>query len=280
MTDRIAAFNEQRSRLYGIAYRMLGSRADAEDMVQEAYLRWHRADPERIQTPQAWLVTTITRICIDRLRAVRAERAAYVGPWLPEPIESEAPPADAHSELASDLSVAFLVILERLAPEERAAFLLHDVFDSDYHDIAGILGKNETTCRQIVHRARQRVRQDRPRFHVSEEAESPSPRAFCRSVTDGESCRTAVHVFAGCDMDFRRRRQGESRSQDHSGLRTDLAVHDRHLAKVSEAPHPSDPHDQWRTRIGWIREWKAYLGAHDRDGWRENPRRIRRGEPR
>jgi RNA polymerase sigma-70 factor (ECF subfamily) len=148
---------------------MLGSRADAEDMLQEAYLRWHQADAERVHTPEAWLVTTVTRLCIDRLRAVRAERDAYVGPWLPEPLVEEpfAPP-DAHAELASDLSVAFLVVLERLAPEERAALLLHDVFDCDYADISRILGKNEAACRQIVHRARERARRDRPRFQVSE----------------------------------------------------------------------------------------------------------------
>jgi len=172
MNDRLAVFNEHRSRLYGIAYRMLGTRADAEDMVQEAYVRWHRADMERLRAPEAWLVTATTRLCIDRLRAARTEREAYVGPWLPEPITGtgSAPPADAESELASDLSVAFLVVLERLAPEERAAFLLHEVFDSGYADIAGILGKSEATCRQIVHRARQRVQQDRPRFKVSEAA--------------------------------------------------------------------------------------------------------------
>jgi RNA polymerase sigma-70 factor (ECF subfamily) len=169
--DRAAVFAKQRSRLYGIAYRMLGSRADAEDMLQEAYLRWHQADAERVHTPEAWLVTTLTRLCIDRLRAVRAERDAYVGPWLPEPLVEEpfAPP-DAHAELASDLSVAFLVVLERLAPEERAALLLHDVFDCDYADVSRILGKNEAACRQIVHRARERARRDRPRFQVSEAA--------------------------------------------------------------------------------------------------------------
>ena len=172
MNDRVAVFNEHRPRLYGIAYRMLGTRADAEDMVQEAYVRWHGADVERLRAPEAWLVTATTRLCIDRLRAARTEREAYVGPWLPEPITGAgtAPPADAHSELASDLSVAFLVVLERLAPEERAAFLLHEVFDSGYADIAGILGKSEATCRQIVHRARERVQQDRPRFKVSEAA--------------------------------------------------------------------------------------------------------------
>lgn len=173
MDDRLARFNRHRQRLYGIAYRMLGIRDDAEDMVQEAYLRWHRADAERVQSSEAWLVTVITRLCIDRLRAARTERETYIGPWLPEPLEGvPAPPADARTELASDLSVAFLAVLERLAPEERAAFLLHEVFDGEYADIARILGKNEAACRQIVHRARQRVRRDRPRFKVSESARS------------------------------------------------------------------------------------------------------------
>src|SRR3954447_2996774 len=171
MNDQVSLFNEQRPHLYGIAYRMLGSKTDAEDMVQEAYIRWHRTPVERVQSAHAWLVTTITRLCIDRLRAAKAEREAYIGPWLPEPlVGNEVPPVDAHTELASDLSVAFLVVLERLAPEERAAFLLHEVFDTEYREIAQIIGKNETACRQIVHRARQRVRRDRPRFKVSEDA--------------------------------------------------------------------------------------------------------------
>lgn len=171
MIDRTLVFRKHRSRLYGIAYRMLGSKADVEDMLQEAYLRWHQADVERVHTPEAWLVTTVTRLCIDRLRAARTEREAYVGPWLPEPFMGEAyPPADRHAELASDLSVAFLVVLERLAPEERAAFLLHDVFECEYSEIARILGKSEPASRQIVHRARERVRRDRPRFQVSEAA--------------------------------------------------------------------------------------------------------------
>jgi RNA polymerase sigma-70 factor (ECF subfamily) len=171
MIDRTVVFREHRSRLYGIAYRMLGSKADAEDMLQEAYLRWHQTEVERVHTPEAWLVTTVTRLCIDRLRAARTEREAYVGPWLPEPLMGEAyPPADRHAELASDLSVAFLVVLERLAPEERAAFLLHDVFECEYSEIARILGKSEPASRQIVHRARERVRRERPRFQVSEAA--------------------------------------------------------------------------------------------------------------
>lgn len=172
LTDRASTFEPHRGRLYGIAYRMLGSRADAEDIVQEAYLRWHRASMDEIRSAEAWLVTATTRLCIDRLRAAQVERAAYIGPWLPEPIigEATAPPADASTELASSLSVAFLAVLERLAPEERAAFLLHEVFDSDYGEIAQILGKSEVACRQLVSRARRRVREDRPRVQVSEAA--------------------------------------------------------------------------------------------------------------
>jgi RNA polymerase sigma-70 factor (ECF subfamily) len=168
---RLAAFERYRRRLWGVAYRMLGSRAEADDMVQEAYLRWHRADTSEIRVPEAWLVTAVTRLSIDRLRELRTERDAYVGPWLPEPIVADtAPPADQAAELASDLSVAFLALLERLAPEERAAFLLHEVFESDYGDIAQILGKSEVACRQVVSRARARVRAGRPRVQVSAHA--------------------------------------------------------------------------------------------------------------
>ncbi|HEV7608490.1 MAG TPA: RNA polymerase sigma factor SigJ [Steroidobacteraceae bacterium] len=165
-----AAFAENRGRLWSIAYRMLGSRADADDAVQDAYLRWHGAHLEEIRSPQAWLVTTITRLCLDRLKQLRAEREHYTGPWLPEPIVEEPHAPDKTAELASELSVALLTVLERLAPEERAAFLLHEMFDSGYDDIAQILGKSEAACRQIVSRAVKRVRAERPRVHVSAEA--------------------------------------------------------------------------------------------------------------
>jgi RNA polymerase sigma-70 factor (ECF subfamily) len=171
MENRADSFQKFRPKLYGIAYRMLGSKADAEDMLQDAYMRWHQTDVERVQVPEAWLTTTVTRLCIDRLRSARAEREAYIGPWLPEPLTgAEIAPPDRQAELASDLSVAFMIVLERLAPEERAAFLLHEAFDCDYAEIAKILGRNEASCRQIVHRARERVRRDRPRFQVSESA--------------------------------------------------------------------------------------------------------------
>jgi RNA polymerase sigma-70 factor (ECF subfamily) len=181
-SGRGAAFEEHRRRLWGVAYRMLGSHADADDIVQEAYLRWHGAAKDDVRAPQAWLVTTTTRLCIDRLRQRRAEREAYVGPWLPEPLVEEVPAADAATELASDLSVAFLALLERLAPEERAAFLLHDVFEADYPEIAAALGKSEASCRQIVSRARRRVREERPRARVSAAARERLVDAFVRAV--------------------------------------------------------------------------------------------------
>ena len=149
---------------------MLGSRAEAEDILQEAYLRWHQADRQTIENPEAWLVTTTTRLAIDRLRRLKTEREAYVGPWLPEPIVAPAPPPDHDVDLAEDLSIAFLTLLERLAPDERAAFLLHDVFDVGYPAIAPVLGKSDAACRQIVHRARERVRGERKRFEASDAA--------------------------------------------------------------------------------------------------------------
>jgi RNA polymerase sigma-70 factor, ECF subfamily len=171
MDDRTTTFQRHKPKLYGIAYRMLSSAADAEDILQDAYLRWYETDAGRVQIPEAWLTTVVTRLCIDRLRSCRSEREAYLGPWLPEPLIGEmSAAADARSELDSDLSMAFLVVLERLAPLERAAFLLHEVFDCGYPEIAGILGKTESACRQIVHRASVRVHAARPRFKVSNDS--------------------------------------------------------------------------------------------------------------
>ena len=189
-------FGHLRGRLFGIAYRMLGSRAEAEDVVQDAYVRWHKADREAIRNVEAWLVTTATRLAIDRLRAVKVERDAYVGPWLPEPLMITEPPSpDRSAELASDLSVAFLVMLERLGPEERAAFLLHEVFDREYAEIATLLGKNEAACRQIVHRARARVRTDQKRFEVSEAARARLLKRFISAV-EAEDEQTLLALFA------------------------------------------------------------------------------------
>ncbi|MHB1225022.1 MAG: RNA polymerase sigma factor SigJ [Gemmatimonadaceae bacterium] len=159
-----------RPRLFGIAYRMLGQVQDAEDTVQEAMLRLQSTDRLSIASAEAWLVAVTTRLAIDRLRRAATERAAYAGPWLPEPLLTEAVPADREAELASDLSMAFLVLLERLAPEERAAFLLRDVFDVAYGEIGRTLGRSDVAVRQLVHRARERVRRDQSRFTAPADA--------------------------------------------------------------------------------------------------------------
>lgn len=167
MEDSVHLFDRHRPRLYGIAYRMLGAVAEAEDVVQDAWLRWHDADRAAVDNPEAWLVRVTTRLAIDRLRAAKAERERYVGVWLPEPMLMEAPatPEQIH-EQADDVSIAFLFMLERLSPEARAAFLMRDVFDADYEDIAQTLDKSEAAVRQLVSRARQQLRHGEPREAV------------------------------------------------------------------------------------------------------------------
>ena len=161
--DPSASFEPHRRRLLGLAYRMLGSMAEAEDAVQEAYLRWHDVDRDTIVEPRAFLTTTTTRICLDVLKSARARREEYVGPWLPDPITDTAALApDTQTEIAEDLSVALLLALDKLSPLERAAFLLHDVFDYSFTQVADTLGRNEAACRQLASRARSRVRDARP----------------------------------------------------------------------------------------------------------------------
>ena len=163
-----APFEAFRPRLMALAYRLLGSRSDAEDVVQEAWLRWHQADRSAIGDLEGWLVTATTRLGIDRLRAARRERTDYTGPWLPEPLTVDlAPGPEEQADVSSQVSLAFLSLLETLGPEERAAFLLKEVFDYDYTQIAALLGHTEANCRQMVHRARTRLQAQRPRFEVT-----------------------------------------------------------------------------------------------------------------
>jgi RNA polymerase sigma-70 factor (ECF subfamily) len=174
MTDT-RTFEAHRQHLLNIAYRMLGELAAAEDVVQEAWLRWQTADIREIRNARAWLSAVAVRLSLDALRKLRARRETYVGPWLPEPILPDdmrafttETPAD-HAGLASDLSLALLHVLERLTPEERAALILHDAFDCDYSEIAAMISKAEAACRKLVSRARERVKVERPRFSVSRE---------------------------------------------------------------------------------------------------------------
>jgi RNA polymerase sigma-70 factor (ECF subfamily) len=184
LPDAAGLFAAQRPRLFAIAYRMLGIRADAEDVVQDAWLRWAQT---AVQSAQAWLVTIVTRLAIDRLRAAQAEREAYIGWWLPEPlVEIDERTPESAAEMASDLSVAFMWLLERLGPEERAAFLLRQVFDHDYAEVADILGKSEASCRQLVHRAAERVQQQKTRNQVARDAHQSLLSTFITAARSGD----------------------------------------------------------------------------------------------
>jgi len=180
---------ELRPRAFAVAYRMLGSVSEAEDIVQEALLRLHvmLEQGERIESPRAYLSTVATRLCIDQLRSARVRRESYVGEWLPEPLVDDvgSDPAD-HAELVDSLSLAFLVLLESLTPEQRAAFLLREVFDYPYAEIAAIIGTGEDNTRQLVARARKHVDEGRPRFEASQERREQLARSFLAAVSDGD----------------------------------------------------------------------------------------------
>ncbi|KAF0814884.1 ECF RNA polymerase sigma factor SigJ [Andreprevotia sp. IGB-42] len=181
------AFDLHRPRLFGLAYRMLGVRADAEDVVQDAYLRWHDASRDALATPEAWLVTVVTRLAIDRLRVVKREREHYTGPWLPEPLLTDTAPSPEWAlELKSDVGLAFMTVLERLAPEERAALLLREVIDCEYAEIATILGKKPAAVRQLVSRARKRLDDDAPRRPVAPEDHLRLLDAFAAAALRGD----------------------------------------------------------------------------------------------
>lgn len=180
-------FTRHQPRLLGAAYRMLGSMAEAEDVVQDVWLRWHDADRDTIDHPEAWLIATTTRRAIDRLRSAHHHREQYVGIWLPEPVLTDGPATPEQvNEISSDLSIAFLTVLERLAPDARAAFLLHEVFDADYAEIAKTLGKSEAACRQIVHRAKQQLLEDRKRYVVPPDAHQRLLRRFADALEKGD----------------------------------------------------------------------------------------------
>ncbi|KRG69552.1 RNA polymerase sigma-70 factor [Pseudoxanthomonas dokdonensis] len=179
-------FENHRPRLFALAYRLLGSRNDAEDVVQEAWLRWHRADQSVIRDLQAWLVTTTTRLGIDRLRLARNEREAYPGPWLPEPLTVDEAGPEHQADLASRISLAFLTLLEKLPAEQRSALLLKEAFDYDYAQIAEILGTSDSNCRQMVHRARARLQQDKPRFDVDARQHRALLERFMQAVQAGD----------------------------------------------------------------------------------------------
>jgi RNA polymerase sigma-70 factor (ECF subfamily) len=175
----------ERGRLFAIAYGMLGSSVEAEHVVQEVFARWHEADRSAVRSPAALLTTMVTRLAIDRLRSAERRRVEYVGPWLPEPLVSEFDPAEVVSE-AEQLSLALLATLERLNPIERAVFLLRDVFDFDYAEIAEIVDKTDANCRQIARRARTRVGEPLRRFRPTHEEERALLSTFVAATQGGD----------------------------------------------------------------------------------------------
>lgn len=181
-------YRDLRRYAFSIAYRMLGSVAEAEDVVQEAFIRLSHARPEEIESPKAYVATVTTRLAIDALRSARMRREQYFGPWLPEPLVEDAasPDAGAGLEMADSLAMAFLVVLEKLNPVERAVFLLHDVFDYDYAEISRVVGKSEANCRQLATRARRHVDDEKPRFDAPPKVRDELADRFFAAAQDGD----------------------------------------------------------------------------------------------
>lgn len=180
-------FTAERDRLFALAYRMLGSVQDAEDILQDAFLRWHKTPVETIESPGAWLTTVVTRLALNQLQSARVTRETYVGPWLPEPLLGD----DAHAsqdpaELSDSLSIAFLTMLERLSPRERAVFLLRDIFGYEYDEVARMVELSEANCRQIFHRAKRRLDERRPRFTANTATHQALLEGFSTAIQSGD----------------------------------------------------------------------------------------------
>lgn len=175
-TDAAEEFQPLRPKLMRVAYRMLGSVADAEDAVQEAFIRWMRADRTEVREPEAFLRRTVTRLCLDQLKSARHQRETYIGPWLPDPVVEE----------EEDVALPLMLALERLSPLERAAFLLHDVFGLAFEEIATTIQRDATACRQLAARAREHVREARPRFHIEKQRGLALAEAFYAASRSGD----------------------------------------------------------------------------------------------
>jgi len=183
----VEAFQSYRPLLFSIAYRMTGSASEAEDIVQDSYLRYQAAPAEDIRSPKSYLSTIVTRLCLDHLKSARAQREHYIGPWLPEPVLTVDDPPELHTvELRESIATAFLVLLESLNPQERAVFLLHEVFEYSYAEIGEMLSLSTANCRQIFHRAQQQIALRRPRFEPSQETQRRLVERFVRACQNGD----------------------------------------------------------------------------------------------
>jgi RNA polymerase sigma-70 factor (ECF subfamily) len=241
-TPRRDVYEDLRPLLFSIAYRIVSSVSEAEDIVQEAFLRFHRAQSEGadIDSPRAWLSTVTTRLAINHVRSARARRETYVGTWLPEPLLTDsAPDASVLAETADSLSMAFLVLLESLSPVERAVFLLREVFDYGYDDIAAIVGKSEENCRQIAVRARRQVEAKKPRFEPSRSRREELARRFFDAIGDGD-----LEGLTGM-------------------LAADAVNYSDGGGKASAFPRPMFGRETVGNMLLRFGEWRAQLGADD-----------------
>jgi RNA polymerase sigma factor (sigma-70 family) len=280
MTARIEDFERHRSLLFSIAYRMLGSVADAEDVVQEAYLRWREVPEAEVRSPTSYLAAVVTRLSIDRLRSARVRREEYVGPWLPEPLVTDRGEEGADLvELDESLSMAFLVVLESLNPVERAVFLLREVFDYDYEEIPGIVGKSEANCRQIARRARPAVAARRPRFRALPGARGAIDPAIRRNVHERRHGGVTRAAIGGHHPLVRRWRQGcrcavpYLRSRGSGEIPAESAAHGP--ARVLRASYPS----QWGAGRRWLRGRIPHQRGSARRRGRLRPRHPYRRQP-
>ena len=179
-------FDQYRPLFFSIAYRMLGNVADTEDMIQEAYLKWVEKGKPVVESPKSYFATIITRLCIDHLKSAKVKREEYIGPWLPEPLVDDETSALAILERSESISIAFLAVLENLSPTERAVFLLRQVFDYDYREIAQIVGRSEENCRQLFSRATKNISKNRPRFRASKQQHELLLRQFIKAYSSGD----------------------------------------------------------------------------------------------
>jgi len=236
--EAAVSFDPLRPKLQRVAYRMLGSVADAEDVVQDAFLRWMKTDREQVREPEAFLRRTVTRLCLDQLKSARHQRETYIGPWLPEPVV--APMADNEEE--DDVTLPLLLALERLSPLERAAFLLHDVFGLDFDEVATTIERDAAACRQLAARARVHVREARPRFKLEKQRGLELAEAFFKASRHGDmavlqsllSADVSVHADGGGKRPaFSKPVLGaEAVLKLHKGLAAHFASHPSELIRI------------------------------------------------
>lgn len=238
-SDDSQLFAQSAPMLIGLAYRILGSRADAEDAVQDTFLKWQDADRSGIDNPAAWLTTACTRRCIDLLRSAHRTRVDYVGSWLPEPIQTAAAERpDEQLSLASSLSTAFLLLLERLSPKERAAYLLHEIFEQSYADVARTLEIEEAACRKLVQRARANVEQEKVRHVTPAEQQDQLLAAFETALTEGRTAPLAALLSEQITL----RADGGGKV---TAAAEALRGHDAVLGFIERILHPACRNDRW-----------------------------------